>query len=237
MIGAYVDETGNTGTNLADPTQQYHYVGALLVREDCWHNLSADLKSIAINVLKTKARGSNFEFHGNALFGGKPPWDGIRDERKRLDIYEECLSLLEKHKLHLAYGRCDKKKLTRYSKPMHPHEISFWLCLERIAEHLNEANSLGFIVADEGSKAIKTIARKGLADHRKFGPPFGRAVDISRIVDTVHFMHSVDSAHLQLCDLALWIIRRVRDTPASDRLITLHRMVNKRVSGATTFPY
>ena len=79
----------------------------------------------------------------------------------------------------------------------------FWLCLEGIAKSLNLVNSLGFMVADKCATSMMKIARGMLADYRASGPPFGTAVDVSRIIDTVHFMESSQSPHLQLCDLPL----------------------------------
>ncbi|WP_419837874.1 DUF3800 domain-containing protein [Candidatus Poriferisodalis sp.] len=34
MLFCYLDESGNTGSRLDDPVQPYHYLAAVIVRED-----------------------------------------------------------------------------------------------------------------------------------------------------------------------------------------------------------
>ena len=251
MLSAYLDECGNTGSNINDPTQRYHYVGAVVVPEAGWEPFRDDLAKIAIAAIgKKKAIAKGFEFHGNQLFSGNGPWVAVPSRNDRLVIYGQCLDLLAKHRLVFVYGRCDKQALRRYSHPMHPHEIGFWLTLERIGTIFRNRGSLGFIVADESCKSIKDIARSGLHKYRQYGAPFGRTVDVSRIIDTVHFMDSVDSAHLQICDMALWITQRFRSldqatidrleanrTPNVPTLEDLYDTVTFRSAGSATFPY
>jgi hypothetical protein len=210
-----------------------------MVPESSWVPLSQNLRDIAESVLGAKINDPRFEFHGHQLWGGTGPWRGI-DRADRMMIYRICLELLNEHQIVLCYGRANKKLLKAYPKPMHPHEVSFWLCLEQCANHLNASKELGFLVADECSQDLKKIARKGLAEYRETGPRFGRPTDISRIIDTVHFMNSVTSPHLQMCDLCMFIIRRFQDRSLADPdddLIEFNATIRKRTRGARTFPY
>lgn len=236
MIGAYLDETGNTGSNIRDASQGFHYVGALLIPESAWKPLDAGMKRIAVAALGPEVpRRADFEFHGNQLYTGNGPWRGM-DPPARIEVFAECLRLLDDHDIGFVYGRCDKKKLQCYRSPMHPHEISFWLCIERIG--LNLGTHLAFMVADDCSNALKQIARSGLDAYRKDGPPFGRPVDISSIIDTVHFMPSVQSPHLQMCDLCLWVTRRYRDSATlKPEVQRLYDMILPHRKGSKTFPY
>jgi hypothetical protein len=110
------------------------------------------------------------------------------------------------------------------------------------------SDSLGFIVADDGARSTKQIARKGLEDYRRNGPPFGTKKDISRIIDTIHFMNSRESPHLQICDLCLWIIERWRALSIDAKIAMerddgiptlgdLYQKVAARVTDSMTFPY
>lgn len=85
--------------------------------------------------------------------------------------------------------------------------------LERISKFAESNNSLAFVVADDCSPAIKQIARKVSDDYRRKGAPYGFSVDLSPISDTIHCMHSSDSLHIQMCDLALYAIRRFEAHP------------------------
>jgi hypothetical protein len=241
VLGAYIDETGNTGSRLDDQRQPFHYTGALIVPEEKWTLVGRLLRGIAEAELGDDAKQPSFEFHGYELYGGYGPWRSIPELEDRLKVYQKCVGLLDKHGLNLVVGRCDKRLLRRYATPMHPHEVAFWLCIEKVALEFNQRPSLGYIVADECSRDLKKIAKKTLEDYRWKGPPFGRAVDVSRIIDTVSFMVSTQSPHLQLCDLCLYALRRVEAQPdtvaPNEAFATICASVQARVSHRATFPY
>jgi hypothetical protein len=122
---------------------------------------------------------------------------------------------------------------------MHPHEVGFWLCLEGVAEHVNAAaaaapNICAQIVADESNRD-SALTRRVLSRYRKHGPPFGRVVDVSRIIDIVHFMNSRESPHLQLCDLWMYALRRYH--VANDPMGGIVNKVRSALSRGRWFPY
>jgi hypothetical protein len=71
---------------------------------------------------------------------------------------------------------------------------------------------------------------------RMHGPPFGSKVSVDHIRDTVHFMDSRDSLHLQLCDMALFGAQRVRRRGNGDFTPIFQRRYNQ-VLYKRTFPY
>lgn len=231
MLCAYIDDSGNTGARLNDPEQPFHYVGAIIVPEIAWMGLKTSLTRVAKDALGTVP--DSFEFHGSELYRGKGVWKhtSLAD---RMDIYRECLSLLNVYDIDIVYGRCDKKLMQRYTRPFHPHYIAFWLCLEGIAKYMAARDELGFIVADDSEEGTRKVARKVLRDYRKKAP-FGMAVDVSRVIDTVHFMSSIESPHIQLCDLALFVIRRKQ--VFNDDRYGLAELVMRRIRDGRTFPY
>lgn len=236
VICAYVDEAGNTGKNLDDMNQPYHYVGAILIPEDKWRAVKDDLDGIANYVLE-KGIGSDYiELHGSSIYLGSDPWRQATKEFRH-EIYRAALELLVQYDLWIVYGCCNKPELKRrgYPKPLPPQYIAFWLCLERIADYINRNGSLGFIVADDTDHRLRTTTLKVLSDYRKNGPPFGKEVDISCVIDTVHFMHSHESRHLQLCDLALYALQRLR--VRGDDMNGLAWLATQRVLNCKTFPY
>jgi hypothetical protein len=75
--------------------------------------------------------------------------------------------------------------------------------------------TLTLMVADECSSSMQKAARKSLSEYRTSGAPFGATVDFSNLIDTIHFMQSSESDHIQLCDMALYPIRRYEATKDS----------------------
>lgn len=237
MICAYIDDAGNTGINLNDLKQPLHFVGAILFGDDKWASLRDDLKFIA-DTLPSHG-GEAVEFHGVEIVQGNGPWDDLKYQ-ERLYVYRQCIDLMHRHQVRVVYGCCDKIQMRRYKSPMHPHQIALWLCLEKIAEYVNglatcEKDLVGYVVADETSKDIKGVARRVLDDYRAKGPPFGRPMDISRLIDVVHMMSSKASPHLQLCDLAMYALRR--EAVVNDNLGGIADSVRQLVWASRVFPY
>src|SRR5262249_18056551 len=145
-------------------------------------------------------------------------WENVKFS-ERIAIYNACLDILESRNLVMFIGCCDKPRLkARYKHPEHPHALSMWLCLERVARHANCNNALTMMVAEDCSNTTKQISRRVLSDYRKRGAPFGMTLDFSNLIDTIHFMASSDSAHIQLCDMALFAIRRYEATPTDNKI-------------------
>lgn len=208
MLCAYLDESGNSG-NAPDPEQTHHYVGALITHESSWLALKKDLEAIASDIFTRGVSSSEFEFHGVELYQGMRRWKSL-PFRERLAIYERCIDLIVKYDLSLIVGCCDKPRLAAEGLTIHPHSLAFLLCLERVAKYAQERLSLVFLVADDASQSARSATREVLAQYRTSGSPleFGTAVDISCVIDTVHFLESKESLHIQLCDLALYALQR-----------------------------
>ena len=238
MILCYMDEAGNTGHNIHDPAQPHHYVGGLLVEEKHWKSIASAMHKIAVDALgKNEAKKDGFKFHGSCMFAGREPWKGI-SKPNRLAIIAECLGLIKKFDCRLIYGRCDKDKLKKYTRPMHPHEISTWLCYERAAQYANQINSLVSLVAASGPRGLGQIASDVLENYKRFGPPFGRPVSMENILDTVQFIPSSKSCHLQLCDLWLWTTQRFHSmNPPEDEIAELRKIFKHQFYAVATFPY
>lgn len=166
--------------------------------------------------------------------GSAPTWNQVQ-VGDRIDVYGRCISISEDLNLPLVLGCCDKVKLQRYVHPVHPHAMAFCLCLERIARYACANNSLVMLIADGCSRSTREITKQVLDDYRTCGAPFGRSVDLSMVIDTVHFMNSHESPHIQLCDLLLYAIRRFEC--CGDRMDGLAAQASARVTDRRTMPY
>lgn len=238
MIFCYMDEAGNTGEKIDDQSQPFHYVGGLLVEEKSWKTISTEMHRIATDSLGEELVSQpGFKFHGNQLFAGNGVWRSI-DKDRRLAIYSECLALICRNHCRLIYGKCNKAKLQRYRQPMHPHEVGFWLCLERAARYAANSDSLVSLIAASSKIGLSKVAQECLTNYRKNGAPFGRTINIEHVVDQVQFISSVHSPHLQLCDLWLWVIQRLHThDPKEDCVEDLYIEIEECFYDSATFPY
>jgi hypothetical protein len=235
VICSYIDESGNSGTDLQDPNQPRHYVGALLTKESSWKAIRSDLVTIAEKAIAAGAKADGFEFHGRDMYQGLGCWDQV-SRPVRMQIFEQSIKVLHAHNAHIAYGCADKVKLRKYAQPMHPQRVAFWLCLERIARYASAENCLAMIVADDTSPSMRSVTTDTLNNYRNTGPPFGPTVDLSCVIDKVHYMVSHESLHLQLIDMCLYAIQRWH-SKRSPGIKTAFDLTVARVYDCRTFPY
>lgn len=133
-------------------------------------------------------------------------------------------------------GRLIKKSWARYANSMGPRAIAFWITLEQLAQAAVSNGQLVYVVADQTDRGTRTVIQSLLRDYRLSGPPFGAPIEIQHIIDTVHFMESQESWHLQLCDMARFGTQRIRRAGNGDFEPIFSRLHN-RVLSKRTFPY
>lgn len=239
MLLAYIDEAGNTGTDLKDPDQPVHYVGALLIPEASWQSTKTGLQAIRAFAVEKGFNGAEeCELHGTQILQA-PKGSGWKalTLADRLSIFDMAMTVAEKNGLSLVLGRCNKPLLAqRYTHPAHPHGVAAWLCLERIAIYAASQHQLVVLVADDGPPAHKALVRSTLDDYRKNGAPFGPTRDFSMLLDTVHFLDSRASPHIQLCDILLFIQQRYKQKQ-DKRFEALYYRCNQIIKGSSTIPY
>lgn len=229
MILAYLDESGNTGADLTDESQPFHYVGALLVPEGAWSTTKAAIGTIVEFATASGYEGdaSHCELHGKEILQGNRGWRGV-SITNRLAIFSRCLDVMETHDLQMVRGGCNKRLLReRDVKTHHPHSIALWLCLERVALVARRTGQLAVMIADDCGSSHKELSRQTLLRYRRDGAPFGSTVDFSCLVEVIHFMPSHDSPHIQVCDVAMYIQQRYARTKDT-RLEDLYYRCNRR---------
>lgn len=204
-------------------------MGALVIPESEWLAVQCEAQHIAQSVPGTP------ELHGNLVFHGNRQWSGI-DESTRIAIFDQCTDVVESHGLYMVIGTTDKAKLSRYAHPMDPRAIAFWMTLEQLAQATTHDGQLVYVVADQTDRNTRAVIHKLLQNYRLSGPPFGTPISIQHIIDTVHFMESHESWHLQLCDMALFGAQRSRRTGNGD-FTPIFMRLNNRVFSKRTFPY
>lgn len=211
MYIAFVDESGNTGHKLRDPDQPYHYIGGICVEYEKCLALQNDIEKIAITSLGTSTLPDNFEFKGHWLFSGNEYFDGM-SPTQRIEITNALLALLDMHGISTIVSAINKPALAdKYLSPFHPHDLANLFFLEMFQEFLDEKNKYGLVVADEEQSRYEKII-SDFKKYKKQGTGFSayKSVEITRIIDNIHFVKSHNSWPLQLADVALFFFNRGR---------------------------
>ncbi|MBA3355289.1 MAG: DUF3800 domain-containing protein [Pyrinomonadaceae bacterium] len=186
----YLDEAGNSGTNLDDPHQPIHTVCGVIVKDSQWLPIETQIDALIAHLVPRVADREGFEFHNSDIFQGHGffkgwPWP------TRVDALERLLDIIVTNKLPIVWGAVDKQKhKAKYVYPAAPHDMAFLLCAERAERWFkNHAkDDVGMFIADD-TKA-KSDMKKSFKEYRKTIALGNRKECLEHIIDTIHFADS-----------------------------------------------
>jgi hypothetical protein len=211
----YLDESGNTGTNLNDSQQPIFLLAALIVPEPVWQPLERDLEAAIARHIPSMGDGQ--EVHAIDLRSGRGSFKSISVDT-RIALRDEWLQTAGKYDLKVVYRAIAKK---RYQKWLHstfgtgvvinPHVAAFPLVARVVDEHLAGLPSkpLGMFISDENKETVRDVEKSIKVLRGTEG-----TLRLSQIVEKGFFIDSAQSRPLQLCDVCALVARKKEERKA-----------------------
>jgi hypothetical protein len=210
----YIDESGDTGSNLDDPDQPVMVIGGVSVRDEGWNATQEALKT-HLESFFGGALNPDFELHADDLLSpsGDGPFQG-RDRNDRNQLCMDLLNLLAERSHHVHYLAIDKQKtkstqlgMVLSYNPKRPYLLGFdylvtyinWFVKERLGQ-----SARGMIILDRKEQFHADIER--IMRDRRFG-----GATAHRVKWIVEFSYAIDSRKnpmIQFSDLVIYCIRR-----------------------------
>lgn len=205
----YFDETGNTGSNLADPQQPVFLLCAMLIQHTQWQTLEGKLQNICYEFLGSMATEDKFEIHAADIRNGIDHFRGITVD-KRIQFRDQLLQAAIDSGVKLIFRSIEKR---RYKDWMHtefgagisinPHVIAFALIAQVVNQYLKDQDSLGIFISDENKEIVADVEKaiKLLRGDES-------VLRLDRVIEKGFFIDSKSSLVLQLCDLCAYSLRK-----------------------------
>ena len=216
----YFDETGNTGNALDDASQPIFVLGALVVPENVWMTLEADLAA-AIETHFPAPRPDDFEIKGSELHNARGFFRAFAIAQ-RLALRDAWLTLARRHGLRFVYRAIPKKRYKAWllntfgsGVAINPHVAAFPL-VARVVDDLLQRQPgppLGIFISDENRDVVTDVEKA----HRLLRNADG-VLRLGRIIEKGFFIDSRSSLPLQLCDLCVYAARRKEEAKAGLRV-------------------
>ncbi|HZF97190.1 MAG TPA: DUF3800 domain-containing protein [Pseudoxanthomonas sp.] len=210
----YLDESGDTGTNLTDVEQPVFVLGGISVSDKKWNNTKEALDRLVLQYFSGEIP-NNFELHACELLS--PSGEGAfldHDIGRRLELVRSLLMLIEDlgHSVHYFAVEKSRANIAACSYPTafdakNPYLISFDCLVTHINWYVKEGlgqSARGMLVLDEKPEHHESIEK--IIHDRRFS---GAAAH--RVKWIVEFSYPVDSKKnpmIQLSDLVVLCIRR-----------------------------
>ena len=218
----YLDETGSSRGSLAkSPCIK---LVAVIVHEDSVRRLSESLNAITWRFLGW--RPADFEFHGQEIWQRSNYWARL-DYDKALAAYEAAISIVDQLDLTIAHATIDRAKLnSKYDGKFDSN--CYLLALQFLLEKIDRLGMTNRVVVADRINEQELRAVKLVSDMQNWSIGIVPTARLTSVIDSLHFVRSVDSPGVQMADLVAFVLhRRSRGSevhPEADQ--SLNRMVD-----------
>lgn len=251
MYNIYFDDTGNTGTNYADPQQPIQGLWSVSIHDNQTSDVEDSYRQIVAKHFPNEQdfflNQRGFELHAADIFN--PDEESIfrlKTYGERQELFEDLVDIIVSHRLPVTGAFAQKQKaldiVDWYVVPQNLHETLFSLLYRGLVTALEKLDppSSARLIGDVHS------VRPGRADHYRQMLSWD---DAGKLVQSVRFVESHLSFGIQLADVVAYLLQRRYNRPdeensAADHLISALdaqvdedslRVNNISASGVLTF--
>ena len=220
----YLDESGNSGSNLNNAQQPIFILAALLVPEAEWLPIESELAAVVARFFPN--RPDDFEIHANEIINPRDFFRGFPIQT-RLDFFAALMDVGARHKLKVIHRAIAKKRYLHWLEKtfgagviINPHLAAFPLVAHVINDYLRQlpGSPLGIFISDENRDVMQDVEK---SQRVLRGTP-GR-LHLSQIIEKGFFIDSRKSLLLQLCDLCAYSLRQLEEEKAGIVIKPLHQ--------------
>lgn len=197
MYVTYFDEVKANPAN----GQDHYIVGGIAVPMCEIGKLEQSVSALATEVFGSADLTTSTEFHAMNIYFGKGPFKGM-EPLKRIEVLSKLADLIVwDSPVKRIYAAIDTSKL--YS-PQKAPEFAFAHFCERAQGAIGGEN-ISILIGDADDEESRRMI-EAFAEYRQSGTPWAYGIEITRLVDSVHFAHSHHSRMIQLADIYVFTV-------------------------------
>jgi Protein of unknown function (DUF3800) len=204
MYFIYLDEAGNTGKDLDNEQQPFHFISGIILHESKMQSIENDVKFLLPDLLPY-SQNFDFELHASDIIAGKSYFKHYK-LKQRLELMSKIVDIALKHEIIIySQGVNKQKHKLKYLNPFHPHNVCFMYLIEKLDKFLEAEKKKGIIIMDKCESVEQSII-DDCKSYRNKGTSYGFIKrDIKNIVDNVMYANSYNSCYIQLADCLTYI--------------------------------
>ena len=208
----YIDGSGNTGKKLDDDLQPLFLLGGFIIDEDIWKKVDQQIDKI-----KVKYEIQTLEIHSIDIMNGAKgtPYKNWNYEKK-LQFFEDVLTIIKKFKLKIIYFSVKKSNFKGYFQAKYgkdfeqqfkisPYLLAFSYILQISDSYLVSVDSNGMLILDEQDEWKKPANKTFNLLRTLVEEP---EVNIQKLLDRSFFVDSSESNMIQLADVVAYTTKR-----------------------------
>ncbi len=222
MLLAYLDESFSQG---------YYFMGGLILPPKVVPPVEKTINQLVQTIVNDHPLLSNsiLELHGSHIWNGKGAWKNI-GERYRFAVMIHAIEKICEHDVEIVFQGIDNKSHeSKYHYPIPPRDLALKYLLEVIDRKIEKRETHGIVILDQTSDSRENARQRKMFkefQNLSTGGRFPRNLDF--IVDTLHFVPSMESCPIQAIDLLTYVHyrRKVTRYPEKTEALVLEHIWN-----------
>lgn len=208
--------------------QSYYWIGGIVVTpEAIWH-LERAVSDLSEQCFGVGTLSQETEFHAAEIFHRKRNFKSWKDIEKRVSVINSLADILNsQEKLAKIYIKIDPARMISETEV---EDKAFMFFVEKAEQYLRAQRSPGMLIGDRDSQRVSKQFAETLSQYRAHGTSYQFGMELTHLIDTVHFTDSHHSRMLQLADLYVWLLQLRAN---SDPEAYPHKLVLEHVGNNT----
>jgi len=184
-------------------SQPYYWLGALVATPEAIWRLENKINDLSEKIFGDRILSNATEFHAADIFHRKANFKEQSDIEARIDVLKSLMDIIdEESELEKVIIRVAPEKISANDN----HEdIAFMFMVEKTEQHLRSVKSPGLLIGDRENATVSKQFAEKLSHFREHGTKWDFGMDLTHLIDTVHFTNSHHSRMLQLADIYVWV--------------------------------
>ncbi|PIR34236.1 MAG: transporter [Alphaproteobacteria bacterium CG11_big_fil_rev_8_21_14_0_20_44_7] len=183
--------------------QPYYWLGAIVVTPEMVFHLENAMNTLSNECFGSQVLKKETEFHAAEIFHRKSNFKSWKDINERMNVIIRLADILDSQEgLAKIYVKMDTSKIYANTSV---EDMAFMFLVEKAEKYLRAQKSPGMLVGDKENDKVSKQFAETLSHYRESGTNYQFGMELTHLIDTVHFTNSHHSRMLQLADLYVWL--------------------------------
>lgn len=194
--------------------QPFYWIGGIVVTPEAIWRLENAVGDLSKEIFGISTLSKETEFHASEIFHRKRNFKDWQDIDKRMGVIIRLSDILDaEDDLIKIYVRIEPAKMIA---EIEIENKAFMFFVEKVEQYLRANKTPGMLIGDRENERVSKQFSETLSHYRAYGTSYQFGMELTHLLDTVHFTDSHHSRMLQLADLYVWLLQLcVNSTPDS----------------------
>ena len=185
--------------------QPYYWIGGIVVTPVAIWRLENAMGELSKECFGASTLSKETEFHAAEIFHRKQNFKKWSDIKKRMNVLTRLADILNtEEELAKIYVRIEPAKMIAESNI---EDKAFMFFVEKVEQYLMANKVPGILIGDRENERVSKQFSETLSCYRAYGTSYQFGMELTHLIDTVHFTDSHHSRMLQLADLYVWLLQ------------------------------